>query len=238
MADLHFYFDPVCPFAWMASKWVREVARQRGDVVEWRFISLRLVNEGVDYATHFPPDYETLHDAGLALLRVAAAVRHEHGADAVGRLYHALGNEIFEQSPARQREALANPQALATVCLGSIGLDPLLADAVTATEHDQWLWAETTEALELTGRDVGTPILHFSPPDGAALFGPVISRMPSPRDAVDLWDHVTALARFPGFAELKRSLREVPQLPALGVAPGQVGSQEDWEQGHRRQSPG
>ena len=74
-ADLHFYFDPVCPFAWMTSKWVRLVAEQRDYAVDWRFISLRLINDGVDYATHFPPGYEAGHTAGLRLLRVAARAR-------------------------------------------------------------------------------------------------------------------------------------------------------------------
>jgi hypothetical protein len=89
----------------------------------------------------------------------------------------------------------------------------------------------------LTGRDVGTPIIHFSPPAGAAFFGPVISRLPGPEDAVRLWDHVTALAGFPGFAELKRSLRERPQLRSFGVQPGTAGVEEDWRAGSRKPAP-
>ena len=89
--DLHFYFDPVCPFAWMTSKWVRMVAAQRDYRVDWRFISLRILNANVDYAAHFPPDYEDGHTAGLRLLRVAARVRSEHGRAAVGPLYAAIG---------------------------------------------------------------------------------------------------------------------------------------------------
>jgi hypothetical protein len=81
---------------------------------------------------------------------------------------------------------------------------------------------------------VGTPILHVEPPHGLAFFGPVISRLPSEEDSVELWDHVVALARFPGFAELKRSMREVPQLRALGVAEGEVGATEEWQAGSRR----
>jgi hypothetical protein len=94
--------------------------------------------------------------------------------------------------------------------------------------------AETDEALTLTGRDVGTPILHFGPPGGTAFFGPVISRVPDAEQAVALWDHVVGLATFPGFAELKRSLRERPQLPSEGVRAGDVGVQEDWQGGSRR----
>ena len=85
-----------------------------------------------------------------------------------------------------------------------------------------------------TGRDVGTPIIHFEPPDGVAFFGPVISRLPTDEQAVELWDHVIALAGFPGFAEMKRSLRERPQLRSLGVDPETAGVQEDWHGGSRR----
>ncbi len=236
MTDLHFYFDPIFPFAWMTSKWVRAVAAQRAYEVEWRFISLRMVNAEVDYATHFPPGYEQSHAAGLALLRVAAAVRERHGREGVARLYPAMGAGIFEETPTRQAAALGDPRALAAAALAAAGLEVTLADAVGADAYDALIRAETEEALSLAGRDVGTPILHFDPPSGTALFGPVISRLPADEDAVALWDHVVALSRFPGFAELKRSLREVPQLPALGVGSGQVGAEEDWQQGHRRHS--
>ncbi|MHB1511362.1 MAG: mycothiol-dependent nitroreductase Rv2466c family protein [Acidimicrobiales bacterium] len=238
MADLDFYFDPICPFAWMTSKWVRDVAVQRVYDVEWRFISLRMVNADVDYAVHFPDGYEQAHSAGLALLRVAAAVREQAGPGGVADLYASMGARIFEVGPERQAAALAAPRATAADALAGAGLDAGLADAVGATGFDQLIGSETERALGLTGRDVGTPILHFDPPAGAALFGPVISRLPSPEDALALWDHVVGLARFPGFAELKRSLREVPQLPALGVAADSVGIEEDWQQGHRRQSAG
>ena len=141
-ADINFYFDPLCPFAWMTSKWVRQVTAQRDYTVDWRFISLRMLN---------------------------------------GELR-----------------------------------------------------AETDEALALTGKDVGTPIIHFGPPRGTAFFGPVISRPPSDQEAIRLWDHVVGLASFPGFAELKRSLRERPQLRSFGVGPGETGIQEDWHGGSRR----
>ena len=73
--DLHFYFDPVCPFAWMTSKWVRMVAAQRDYRVDWRFISLRILNAHIDYASHFPPEYEAGHTAGLRLLRMRRRMR-------------------------------------------------------------------------------------------------------------------------------------------------------------------
>src|ERR1700730_8018502 len=101
-SDLHFYFDPVCPFAWMTSKWVRIVAAQRAYSVDWRFISLRIVNANVDYDERFPPEYEAGHTAGLRLLRVVARVREEHGRDAVGPLYSAIGTRLFDTPPDEQ----------------------------------------------------------------------------------------------------------------------------------------
>ena len=97
--SLNFYFDPVCPFAWMTSKWVRMVAEQRDYEVDWRFISLRQLNAHIDYDSHFPPEYEAGHTAGLRLLRVAARARAEHGRAAVGPLYAAYGAEVFERGP-------------------------------------------------------------------------------------------------------------------------------------------
>ena len=234
-ADLHFYFDPVCPFAWMTSTWVRQVAAQRSYAVSWRFISLRLLNAHVDYAAHFPPEYEAGHTAGLRLLRVAARTRAEYGPPAVDRLYAAMGAQIFEVGPdeADVPTRLDDGQLLGAV-LPAAGLPMSLADAAADPSWDAQIRAETDTALSLTGKDVGTPILHFQPPDGVAFFGPVISRRPSDAEAVELWDHVVGLARFPGFAELKRSLRELPQLPAFGVTGGAIGVQQDWHAGSRR----
>ncbi len=215
--DLHFYFDPVCPFAWLTSKWVRTVAQQRNYRVDWRFISLRILNAEVDYATHFPSYYEEGHTAGLKLLRVAAKVRTAHGRDAVGPLYEAMGTRLFDTK--RDQALQATEQAareLVESALADAGLPGELADARDDASLDDEIRGETDEALALTGRDVGTPILHFRPPTGTAFFGPVISRLPSPADAVTLWDHVIGLAEFSGFAEIKRSLRERPRLAAFG----------------------
>ena len=98
-ADLDFYFDPVCPFAWMTSKWVRMVAEQRDYTVDWRFISLRMINAHIDYDAHFPAGYEDGHTAGLKLLRVAARTRIDYGPEAVGPLYLAMGRRIFDSAP-------------------------------------------------------------------------------------------------------------------------------------------
>jgi hypothetical protein len=235
-ADLHYYFDPVCPFAWMTSKWVRKVAAQRDYSVDWRFISLRKINANVDYDAHFPPEYEAGHTAGLRLLRVAARARAEHGRDAMGPLYAAFGSHIFEVPPAEADVATRLDRGeLLPAVLEQAELPHHLAQATEDASWDGEIQAETDEALALTGKDVGTPILHFQPPEGVAFFGPVISRLPSDEEAVALWEHVVGLASFAGFAELKRSLRELPQLPALGVAQGEVGTQEDWHGGSRRQ---
>jgi len=235
MTDIRFYFDPVCPFAWMTSKWVRLVAAQRDYTVDWRFISLRLVNARLDYDSHFPAGYEEGHTSGLRLLRVAARARDEHGLAAVAAYYEAVSSEIFDAPGAvGLTPATRGSRAFVEPLLTRAGLPASLADALDDTQWDSQIQAEGDEALALTGRDVGTPIIHFSPPDGAAFFGPVISRLPSPGDAVRLWDHVTALAAFPGFSELKRSLRERPQLRSFGVQPGVAGAEEDWQAGRRK----
>jgi hypothetical protein len=234
-ADLNFYFDPVCPFAWLTSRWVRMVAQQRDYSVDWRFISLRIINADVDYDAHFPPGYEAGHTAGLRLLRVAARVRAEHGRAAVGPLYSAIGTRIFD-TPIDTAATGSAPgtRAFLQPILRDVGLPSNVADALDDESFDAELRAETDEALSLTGKDVGTPILHFRPPTGTAFFGPVISRLPSSQDAGRLWDHVVGLASFPGFTELKRSLREQPQLASFGVDTDSVGIQEDWHGGSRR----
>ncbi len=238
-ADIHFYFDPVCPFAWMTSKWVRQVQAQRDYTVDWRFISLRQVNAQVDYDTHFPPEYEAGHTAGLRLLRLLDRTRREHGRDAVGTLYAALGARIFDSPPLEQPvqgdgQDVRGTAAFAGTALDEVGLPRTLLDALDDEAHDLAIRSETDEALGLAGKDVGTPIIHFEPPHGVAFFGPVISRLPSEEDSLRLWDHVVGLAGFPGFSELKRSLRELPQLRGLGVDDDQPGAEEDWHGGSRR----
>ena len=237
-ADINFYFDPVYPFAWMTSKWVRLVQSQRDYTVDWRFISLRLVNAEVDYDSHFPPEYEAGHTAGLRLLRVvhragpstaarssARSTRHWAGTSSTPRprappRHRASSTRVAPHCSSRRPWRRWAPRHL----VGALDDDSL----------DLGIRAETEEALALTGKNVGTPIIHFQPPDGVAFFGPVISRLPSEEDAVRLWDYVLGLAAFPGFAELKRSLRELPQLRGLGVDEGEVGVEQDWHGGSRR----
>jgi hypothetical protein len=236
-ADLHFYFDPICPFAWMTSTWVRQVMAAREYSVDWRFISLRLVNANVDYDAHFPSNYEFTHTLGLKLLRMAAKARAEFGPGAVDALQRSFGEHIFEVPPwesEAQRQATLGSVEYVGRILAAAELPGELVGALEDRTWDDVVQEETDQALSLTGKDVGTPILHVDPPDGVAFFGPVISRRPSDDDAVELWDHVLGLARYPGFSELKRSLRERLQLPVMGVSVDEVGTEEDWHQGSRR----
>jgi 2-hydroxychromene-2-carboxylate isomerase len=211
--ELRFYFDPVCPFAWMTSKWVRRVAELRDVRVEWRFISLVMVNEQKYADGRLPPERRAGHEIGLRLLRVAARLRADDGPDAVARWYRAVGEEAFE----KKREAPpADPaRVLAVAAAGALGLPEAVLEALDDHSLDGVVRQETEEALSLAGSELGTPILQFRPPDGPAFFGPVISRLPDDDAALALWDHVSALAGFPGFAELKRSLRERVDVPAL-----------------------
>lgn len=231
--DVELFWDPVCPFAWITSRWIDEVARQRDFSVDWRFISLRLINKDKDYDTEFPPGYEQGHTAGLRMLRVAAAVRDELGREPLGALVAAYGRSYWDLPQGSDlRDRLSSHDHVVEV-LAAAGLDPAFAEALDDTSWDTLLDAESELALSRTGRDVGTPIITFQPPDGVSFFGPVISRVPEPEDALELWDAVTTLARFPGFAEMKRSMRERPQLNLLGGI-SQVPEQEDWQGGHRR----
>lgn len=237
--SIRFYFDPVCPFCWMTSKWVRMVQKERHFTVDWRFISLRLVNSHVDYDAHFPAEYEAGHTAGLRLLRVAARARTEHGREALDPLQAAFGAHIFDTPPPEasnenEHRELRGTREFVEPILRDADLPVDLADALDDDSWDAEIRADGEEALKLTGKDVGTPIIHFGPPEGPAFFGPVISRLPEQELAGELWDHVVSLAYFPGFAELKRSLREQPQLVGFGVSDGTVGKQEDWHGGSRR----
>lgn len=231
--DIEFFWDPVCPFAWLTSRWVEEVAAQKNLKVDWRFISLRLINKDKDYDTHFPPGYEFGHTAGLRMLRVAARIRHELGRDALGAVVTAYGESYFDKPKGSgMRDRLSTHDHLIEV-LERAGVDLAFVEAADDTAWDEMIDAEGEMALARTGRDVGTPIISFGE-HGLSFFGPVISRIPRGKDAVRLWDAVTELAAFPGFAEMKRSLREVPQLNILG---GLVDDpvEQDWEAGHIRQ---
>lgn len=228
--DIEFFWDPVCPFAWITSRWVAKVAEQSNFSVDWRFISLRLLNKHKDYATEFPPEYEAGHTAGLRMLRVAAAVRAELGRAPLDALVAAYGHSYWDQPKGSGMRARLSTTEHVSEVLTAAGLPTSYASALDDTSWDQLLDDETELALSRTGRDVGTPIITFNPPSGVSFFGPVISRVPDDAEALPLWNAVVTLASFPGFAEMKRSLREAPQLTILGAGPPK---QEDWAGGHR-----
>lgn len=233
MPDIEFFFDPVCPFAWITSRWVEKVVAQTDYSVEWKFIALRILNKERDYETEFPPEYERGHTAGLRMLRTAAHVRSELGPEAMGPLYTAYGENYWDMprgSGLRGRIGTAEHTA---ECLESAGFSTSFAASVDDESWDTIISEESEQALSRTGRDVGTPIITFKPPDGLSFFGPVISRVPTDAEAVPLWDAVIELASFPGFAEMKRSMREAPQLNVLGTL-SDAPVMEDWEGGARK----
>ena len=210
-ADIEFFWDPICPFAWVTSRWVQDVADQRDYEIEWRFICLRLLNEERDYDTEFPPDYIRFHTTGQQLLRVAASAREAHGADAMGPLYTEFGRRIWDRTDRADIGEIDPAGALV-----SVGLDPAHAKVIDDASYDAILREEPAEALSRTGDDVGTPIITYGPPDGPSFFGPVIGSAPTdPAESLRLWDAVTTLVSYPSFAEIKRSLRELPDVPLL-----------------------
>jgi len=231
-ADIEFFFDPVCPFAWITSRWIDKVQQQTDFAVEWRFISLRILNKDKDYATEFPPEYKHGHTAGLRMLRVCAAVRAELGPEPLGALYTELSGTTFDAPPNEEYRLSLGTVAMVETALQRAGLSTRFASAVDDDSWDAEIEAETELALSRTGRDVGTPIITFRPPDGLSFFGPVISRVPDDADAVPLWNAVTTLAAYPGFAEMKRSLRERPQLRVFGELTDNPDF-EDWKGGAR-----
>ena len=229
--DIEFFWDPVCPFAWITSRWVEKVAARTHYSVDWRFISLKILNKDKDYAVDFPPEYEYGHTAGLHMLRVAAAVRDGLGREPLGALVTAYGESYWDQPQgSRVFESLSSHDHVVEV-LAAAGLPARYADVLDDDSWDPLLEEETELCLARTGHDVGTPIITFRGAQEVSFFGPVISRVPTDEDAVPLWDAVTTLAAFPGFAEMKRSLREVPQLNILGGV-SDAPAQQDWKDGH------
>jgi len=208
MADVELFWDPVCPWAWITSRWVVNVTAERPLDVDWKFICLRMVNDSKDYETEFPPAYQRGHTRGLELLRVAAAVRAEVGREAMLPLYTAYGQIIHVGgSPT----VFDDPSGLQSVLTG-LGHPVELAAAAYGTEYDGVVRTETDEALDRCGGNIGTPVMSFTPPDGPSFFGPVINKAPVGAEAVALWDAVVALGSNPHFSELKRSLRGRPQF--------------------------
>jgi hypothetical protein len=211
-ADLDFFFDPVCPWAWITSRWVQNVADQRDYEVDWRFISLWVLNEQ-NTREWYTPEYRAGHLLGHRGLRIADQIRlTADDPAAVGRWYTAIGTALHVggQREAARADNLAWYQGL----LVAAGFDPALIEAADDESHDEHIRAETELALSRTGRDVGTPIITFHPgaENEASFFGPVISKAPTGVEAVELWDAVEKLATMSGMAEIKRSNRTPPDF--------------------------
>lgn len=211
MSDLEFFFDPVCPWAWITSRWVAEVQSHRSYDVRWRFISLKLLNKD-NQADWYSDQYKRWHAMGHESLRVAAHLDATMGNEAVARLYAAIGQEGHVKG--RRDDFAASTENFVGECLAIAGLDRSLVKYAFDESLDEVIAADTEVALSRTGRDVGTPILTFHPgrPNEGSFFGPVIARIPRGDEAVRLWDAVEVVATTPGVAELKRSLRDHPRF--------------------------
>lgn len=211
-AELDFFFDPVCPWAWITSRWVVNVSEQRSYEIDWRFISLWVINEETAQEW-YTPQYRAGHYLGHQGLRIADAIRlGEDDRSAVGRWYTAIGTALHvgQQRDVAREDATAWYGGL----LAGAGFDGAYLDAADDESHDAHIRADTELALGRTGDDVGTPILTFHPgaENEASFFGPVISKAPTGSEAVELWDAVEKLATMSGMAELKRSNRVAPDF--------------------------
>lgn len=194
-AAAEFWFDPLCPWAWMTSRWMGEVQQVRDVDVTWSVMSLSVLNEGRD----LPEEYRTMMDQGWGPVRVITAARAAHGDEVVKPLYDAIGSRIHHQK-------LGFDEAIAGG-LEEVGLPASLAEAAGSDEHDEALRASHQRAIDLVGDDVGTPVVAV---DGVAFFGPVVTPAPKGEAAGLLWDGCVLVARTPGFYELKRSRTDGP----------------------------
>lgn len=197
-----FWFDPICPWAWMTSRWMTEVERLRDVEVTWHPFSLSILNDGKD----LDPDYRKHLEAAQGPARVAMAVREEHGQEKVKAFYDAVGTAIHPEKTDEPDEARRFHEAIVKA-LDETGLPAQLADHADSEAYDEKLRASNREALDLVGDDVGVPIIAI---EGTAFFGPVMSPAPKGEDATKVWDGAVALASYPGFFELKRSRTSGP----------------------------
>ena len=210
--DLEFFFDPMGPWAWITSRWVKEVQELRQYSVIWKPISLKLLNAN-QTAEWYNDEYKRGHAAGHDALRTACAlVDHlggNEGNEAVDRFYTALGTAAHKNG--RRDEFRDNTAQFIDECLANAGLSTTLNQTGQST-FDDAIAASTSVALERTGKDVGTPILTFHPGQAneGSFFGPVIARIPRGEEALKLWNAVEVVATTPGVAELKRTLRSKP----------------------------
>ena len=192
-----FWFDPICPWAWIASRWLLEVAKLRPVHPRWHVMSLSVLNED---KPDLPERYKELLEKGWGPVRVAIAAEQKSGPEILGPLYTALGTR-FHQDKA------PNDRATIEAALAEVGLPAGLADAMDSTEFDEALRASHADGMDRVGYEVGTPVISVH---GTSFFGPVLSPIPRGQDAARLWDGVMLVTKTDGFFELKRSRTRDP----------------------------
>ena len=193
---VEFWFDPLCPWAWMTSRWLMEVEKVRDIEVTWSVMSLAVLNEDAD----LPADYAEMMKKAWGPVRVIIAAAREHGDGVVKPLYDAMGTRIHLGG--EKDYGVVIPGALEEV-----GLPADLARFATSTEVDDLLRASHQRGIDLVGQDVGTPVISV---DGVAFFGPVVTPAPKGDAAGRLWDGCVLVAGTPGFYELKRTRTSGP----------------------------